>query len=217
MAKLAMFHTSVATLDTMKDLLKQYMPGTEVVHLIEESMIQDVMQSAGITAAISRRIMGYVQIAENAGCSDFITACSSIGYAVEQCQPFTSMTLHRIDTAMLETALTKGSRIAVLATVQTTLEPTVSYLQRLAARHAKNISVDTYMQPEAFQALLRGDLATHNQIVRQTLDSALTTSDVVVLAQASMAQALPQNADFPVAVLTSPQMGIQALAQLMEK
>lgn len=212
MNKVAIFHTSGATLATMKQLCSEYMSAVPVMHIVEESMISEVMRSGGVTAAISSRILGYAQVAERAGCSIFMTACSSIGYAVEQCQPFTSMKMRRIDTAMIEQALELGRRIAVMATVKTTLEPTVDYIQRLAAKREHSIELSTFLKPDAFTALLDGDKATHDSIVRGTLDEALSGHDVIILAQASMAQALPADAEFAIPVLTSPVSGIQALA-----
>ena len=213
MTKAAIFHTSAATLSLFQGLTTREMPDIEIVHFIEESMIREVMRSGGPTPAINARIAGYVQAAERAGCAIFMTACSSIGASVEQCQFLTAMPVTRIDEAMVEEAIEKGPRIAVLATVETTLEPTLEYIRRKACTAGKAIEVQPTLMPEAFKALLDGDNATHDRLVADGLRAALGNADVVVLAQASMARALKDVPLGDTPVLTSPERGIRRLKE----
>ncbi|EAQ8936758.1 hypothetical protein AAYR83_002720 [Salmonella enterica] len=66
----------------MQQLIADIMPQVEVMHLVEESMIKQVMKAGGVTPNIAARIADYIHIAEKASCDIFITACSSIGSAV---------------------------------------------------------------------------------------------------------------------------------------
>lgn len=139
-----MLHTSSATLAMMQQLIADIMPEVEVMHLVKESMIKQVMKAGGVTPNIAARIADYVHIAEKADCDIFITACSSIGTAVEQCQFLTPLQLARIDSAMVEEAIEKGERIAVLATVATTLKPTLDYVQRKVQESGKPRAITPY-------------------------------------------------------------------------
>lgn len=217
MKKIALFHTSAATLGMMQTLLADHMPQAEVMHIVEDSMIKQVMKHGGVSADISARIAGYIANAQLAGCEIFMTACSSIGGAVEQCQFMTSMQLTRIDTAMVEEAIALGGRIAVLATVATTLEPTLDFVRRKAAAAGKALEIIPKLMPEAFTALLAGDNAAHDRIVAAGLRDALANSDVVMLAQASMARVLQTLSTPPaIPVLTSPERGVLWLKQLAQ-
>ena len=216
MSKVAIFHTSAATLALFQTLTAKIMPGVEIMHIVEDAMIRDVMKSGGPTPAINARIAGYVQAAERAGCSIFMTACSSIGGSVEQCQFLTRMRVTRIDEAMIEEAIRKGPRIAVLATVETTLRPTLDYLHRKAREAGADVDVRPTLMAEAFKALLAGDNETHDRIVAAGLREALGNADVVVLAQASMARAMAGMPPSEVPVLTSPERGIQRLKERIE-
>lgn len=190
MKKIAMLHTSSATLAMMQQLIADIMPEVEVMHLVEESMIKQVMKAGGVTPNIAARIADYVHIAEKADCDIFITACSSIGTAVEQCQFLTPLQLARIDSAMVKEAIEKGERIAVLATVATTLKPTLDYVQRKIQESGKPRAVTPILMEEAFHALLAGEMDTHDRIVADGLKTAFSQADVVMLAQASMARVL---------------------------
>ncbi len=213
MKKVAIFHTSGATLPIMQSLTAEIMPEVEVMHIVEDSMIKQVMKSGGVNPAINARIAGYIQIAAQAGCDMFITACSSIGGVVEQCRFLTPMPLARIDTAMVEKAISIGGRIAVLATVATTLTPTLEFVRRKAAQGnpARAMDIAPILMPEAFTALLDGDNDSHDRIVADGLARALANSDVVMLAQASMARVLSRLPTPSVPVLTSPESGIRWL------
>ena len=216
MKKIAMLHTSSATLAMMQQLIADIMPEVEVMHLVEESMIKQVMKAGGVTPNIAARIADYVHIAEKADCDIFITACSSIGTAVEQCQFLTPLQLARIDSAMVKEAIEKGERIAVLATVATTLKPTLDYVQRKIQESGKPRAVTPILMEEVFHALLAGEMDTHDRIVADGLKAAFSQADVVMLAQASMARVLQQLPTPPVPVLTSPESGIRWLKALAE-
>lgn len=216
MKKVALFHTSAATLPVMQQLIGDIMPQAEVMHLVEDSMIKEVMKAGGVSPEIAARIAGYVQIAEKAGCDIFMTACSSIGTAVENCQFMTPLQLARIDCAMVDDAISRGGRIAVLATVATTLRPTLAYVERKAQESGKTLHITSLLMEEAFHALLKGDMATHDRIVADGLKSAFAENDVVMLAQASMARVLQQLPTPPVPVLTSPESGIGWLKTQVE-
>lgn len=216
MKKVAMLHTSSATLAMMQQLTGDIMPTVEVMHLVEESMIKQVMKAGGVTPNIAARIADYVHIAEKAECDIFITACSSIGTAVEQCQFMTPLKLARIDCAMVEEAIDKGERIAVLATVATTLRPTLDYVQRKVQESGKRRTITPILMEDAFHALLAGDMETHDRIVSEGLRSTFAQADVIMLAQASMARVLQQLPAPPVPVMTSPESGIRWLKALAE-
>lgn len=208
MTKAAIFHTSAATLALFQNLSAKIMPEVEIMHIVEDSMIRDVMKNGGPTPAINARIAGYVQAAERAGCAAFMTACSSIGASVEQCRPLTNMLVTRIDEAMVDAAISQGKRVAVLATVETTLRPTLEFIRRKAAEAGRDLDIMPTLMSEAFVALLAGDNATHDRIVSAGLREALEKADVVVLAQASMARVMESMEKPAIPVLTSPECGV---------
>lgn len=174
-------------------------------------MIKQVMKAGGVTPDIAARIADYIRIAEKADCDIFITACSSIGTAVEQCQFMTSVQLARIDCAMVDEAINKGEHIAVLATVATTLKPTLDFVRRKVQESGKQRIITPVLMEEAFHALLNGDMGTHDRIVSEGLQKAFGQADVIMLAQASMARVLQNMPEPPVPVLTSPESGIRWL------
>jgi Asp/Glu/hydantoin racemase len=114
---------------------------------------------------------------------------------------------------MAEEAVRIGRRITVVATAATTLEPSRELLEVTAARAGQAIEVRLWMVDDALPALLAGDAALHDRLVVAALREAATESDVIVLAQATMARVLDALTTEPLAipVLASPQMALAAV------
>ena len=117
----------------------------------------------------------------------------------------------KIDEAMAEEASSIGRRVGVVATVSTTLEPTVRLVKKKAGELGRTVEVTERIAEGAFDALLSGDGARHDEIVKRAISTLAEHVDVVVLAQASMARLAPQLGDLRVPVLSSPRSGVAAL------
>ena len=123
----------------------------------------------------------------------------------------------RVDRPMAEKAVAMGQRIGVIATVQTTLEPTSDLIQRCADEKAKDIKLTMRLCEGAFEALMNGDAEKHDAMVNAALRELMTEVDVITLAQASMARvvdALP-DAEKRVPILASPPLAIDYLATIL--
>lgn len=215
MTKVCIFHTGISTVAPLQSLAADLMPDVEFMHIIEDALIKDVIKSGGLDADINARIALYVMCADRARCDIFMTACSSIGEVVEDCRRITNMTITRIDEAMAEAAIERGNKITVLATVETTLRPTLNLIHRKAAEKNKRLEIRQTLMTEAFRALLSGDTMTHNRLVQGGVMEAARDSDVIVLAQASMARALEGLDPISIPILTSPELSMQRLKQLV--
>ena len=74
--------------------------------------------------------------------------------------------------------------------------------------------LDVRLVPGAFDALVGGDGALHDQKVLDEVRDAARTADLVVLAQASMSRLLPVlGPDVRVPVLTSPGLAVQRVLE----
>ena len=98
-------------------------------------------------------------------------------------------------------------RIAVLATLRSTLGPTTRLIRRAAGEQAEVVAE---VVAGAADARLAGDRATHDELIGRAI--AATQADVVVLAQATMAPATAGER-----VLTSPRSGVAALVDAIRE
>jgi hypothetical protein len=119
---------------------------------------------------------------------------------------------------MAEMAVHTGTRIGVAATVRTTLEPTVALLVERAIAANRDIEIDPELCEGAFEALLSGDTARHDELVTAGILALRKRVDVVVLAQASMLRvAEKMDLTGKPKVLSSPELAVRSTAQYFTK
>jgi Asp/Glu/hydantoin racemase len=211
MRTVVVVHTGPATIQPIKQQFQQVLPDVRVVNIMDDSLLNDVMAAGHLTEAVTGRIFSYMQLGQQMGAVALLNACSSVGEAASAARPAITIPLIKIDDVMAERAVATGSRIGVVATVKTTLEPTVRLIRAKAAAAGKAIEVTEALVEGAFQALLDGKSEVHDEIVKRTIESLADKVDVIVLAQVSMARLVPALTGLNVPVLSSPQSGVEAV------
>jgi Asp/Glu/hydantoin racemase len=183
--------------------------------MVDESLIKNTIRAGRLLPITSRRLLSMIESAEQAGADAVLVTCSSIGPAVALGQQLFDVPVVRVDEAMAEQAVRIGKRLGVMATLRTTLEPTVALLRQKAAEAGRSIEIVESVCDSAFDAVLAGDTATHDRILSSALRHDMAGVDVVVLAQASMARVLNQMEKLPMPVLTSPELAVLQTAQVL--
>jgi len=208
---LALIHTSPTLTPMFGALCARSMPETRIFHMVDESLIADTIREGRLRRVTMRRLLALIESAEMAGADAVMVTCSSIGAGVVLGQRLFDIPVIRVDEAMAEAAVRMGRRIGVMATLRTTLEPTIALLREKAAEGGFAIEIVDSLCAGAFDAVLAGDTATHDRILSEALKNEMKNVDVVVLAQASMARvvkAMPKDT-LPVPVLSSPELALE--------
>jgi hypothetical protein len=118
---------------------------------------------------------------------------------------------------MAEKAISMTDKIAVLATVPTTLDPTIRLLDMCADEAGKKITTVSGLAEGAFSAITSGDVETHDRLIAETAVKVAETCDVILLAQASMARMEePLRELTGKIVLSSPKLGIEMVKEILE-
>jgi Asp/Glu/hydantoin racemase len=216
---LGLIHTSATLVPVFQQLCSQYLPQVKVFNIVDDSLIKNVISCGELTPTNARRVVNYVGSAEVAGADFILVTCSSIGAAVEAAAELTNVPVLRVDQPMADQAVRTGKRIGVVATLSTTLQPTSDLVKRRAAVAGKEIELQTVLCEGAFDALMSGDAATHDAMVAKALRELSAKTDVIVLAQASMARVADGLApeDKKVPILASPGIAIQHIASVLSK
>lgn len=215
MKTVVVVHTGPATVQPIKQQFQAILPDVRVVNLMDDSLLNDVIAAGHLTDAVSDRILSYMRMGEEMGACAVLNACSSVGEAATAARSQISIPIVKIDESMAENAVAHGPRIGVVATVRTTLEPTVRLIRAKAAAQHRTVEVVEALAEGAFQALLDGHADRHDGIVTRTIESLSGKVDVIVLAQASMARLIPALTGLGVPVLSSPQSGVEALRAVL--
>lgn len=205
-------YTGAALVDPGRRAMAELLPDVKSVSILDDSLISEVIAAGTMTSGVLQRMYSYCRSAEDIGASVILETCSSIGESVSKLQPFFSIPIVRIDEAMIDEALNIGSRIGVLATLPTTLEPTKRLIISMACNRDLDVEVVDGLAIGAFEQLTNGYHAAHDDLVLKAAEQMRTTCDVIVLAQGSMARMegeLSQTSGLP--VLSSLHRGIAVL------
>ena len=215
--RLAFVHTVTSLPPVFKTLAGELIPAADPFHIVDESLLQNTIRSGGLTKLTARRLLGYLVSAQEAGAQAAMVTCSSMGQAVEWSRCFVDIPVYRVDEPMANLAVKTGSRIGVAATLQTTMNPTVELIRARAAAAGKDVQVTARLCEGAFDAVIAGDTARHDALVMEGLRELLGKSDVIVLAQASMARVVDSipEAERRVPILSSPRLAVEYLASVL--
>lgn len=215
--KVVMIHTVGGLIDVFNKLSSESLPEVTVRHILDEPLLDRVRQHGGLLAEDAERLRSHVVEAEKTGADAVLVTCSTISPLVDEAAAHAGVPVLKIDEAMITEAVRMGTRIGVVATAETTLEPTRQLLLAQAARAGKPIEPELVLVQGAFTALFGGDAAAHDRLVKAAVLELAQRVDVVILAQASMARVLAvlPEAERLVPVLASPQLALGRLKERM--
>lgn len=215
MKKIGVIHTTKATVDSLTELIKSKIEDVEVYNILDDSILRD-MAGEKDTGMVRWRWLEYAKILEKLGMDIILSACSTVGGFAEEADHELRVPVLRIDEAMAEKAVAQGEKIGVFATLNSTLNPTVSLIKRKAEKAGRTVSVRAVLVEGAYDALMSQNKELHDSKIAEALKGCQGEVDVIVLAQASMASAvsaslgLDQNQ-----ILTSPVLGIERLKECL--
>ena len=186
--KLTILHTTLATTTTIPAMIRELYPDEfDIVNVLDDSLLNDIKCSGRMSASIIERFIQYACIAKNNGSDALLLACSSLGKAADIARELLDIPLYKIDEPMADQAVNSGNNILVLGTVKSTLEPTSDLIR--SKRKSQEQSITCILIPDVFE-LYEIDREQHDQRIAEVIQEHLNTYDVIVLAQASMANAI---------------------------
>ena len=218
MNTVAAIFTAQSIVESTKQLFAELVPGCRVISIIEDALIQDVIRAGQVTPEIARRLVRYYLAAQDTGADLIFNTCSSIGDVAIMARSLVAIPLVKIDDAMAAEAVRTGARVGVLATLQTTLAPTVRLVKAQAAAAGRSVSVVEGLAQGAFEALMAKQPEKHDELVTAAAEQVAKQADVIVLAQGSMArmeEALAKKTGKP--VLSSPRRGVLEVKETLER
>ncbi len=212
---IAFLHTARVHVATFDALLRAQAPDLQARHAVDETLLADAQGLGPTNPSLRRRLQAALADVAAGGARQVVCTCSTLGPLVDTLPPTGSFETARVDRAMAEHAVRLGPRVLMVAALASTLAPTRALLADAAARLQRPIAIEPLRVDGAWALFLQGDragyLATVAAAVRQQVaDRPMSDTDVVVLAQASMADATLLLADLGPPVLSSPALGVAA-------
>ena len=217
MKKVVAIYTGHGLMDNVKAMFAEQMPDCRLINIIDDSLIADVIENNEVQPAVTRRLLQYYQTAADMGADVIFNTCSSVGDLVAVGQKLVDVPIVRIDESMAREAVTNYQSIGVIATIPTTLDPTVRLLKEQAALIGKEVSIVDGLADGAYQALVNGKPEEHDQRIADVAQKLSQEVDAIVLAQGSMARMEKKLAEITgIPVLSSISRGVTAVKSVLE-
>lgn len=187
----------------------------EIISLQDPSILAQVREAGYVTPAPAARLIGMYMDAIGQGADAVLNVCSSVGEVADSVQTaaaYIGVPIVRIDEDMCREAVRLGSRIGVLATLSTTLEPTKGTINRVARSMGRHVTLVDGLIDGAFGL----DQAQFRRLLLEAAGKIIDQVDVIVLAQGSMAYVEKDiTAAYGKPTLSSPRFGAIALKKAL--
>jgi aspartate/glutamate racemase len=215
---LGIIHATSLTIKAMQPFIEQYLQGISVMHLCDDTIQRDnIKAGVGVIPKVNYcKFAQYAHNLEEAGVDIILLACSTFNYAAELARPMINIPIMQIDRPMMENAVRDGKRVGMLATLSTTVPSSERLLRIVASENKKEVDITTVLRPEAFEAIQKGDAATHNAILLEEIDKLSGKVDSIVMAQLSMSALAPHLKDTRVPVYNSGTTGFARVHQMLQ-
>lgn len=195
-------HTDARHEATFDRLVAGAGAGAGTVHRVRPDLLAAARTGADVAASVADEVRRLI----DAGADAIVVTCSSLGPVAEDAA--WPVPLWRVDRPMAARAVATGSRIAVVAALESTVAPTSDLVQQEARRVGRDVTLTMRLIPDAWQHFEDGRLDDYEREIARAAVELAPDHDVVMLAQASMAGALTHLTELTPPVLASPEAAV---------
>ena len=208
--KITLISTSLNTGSLIYQLFVKAFPEIIIRNIVDDSLVKEaIAHGDALSPSVVKRVCDYVLSAEMSGADLAVITCSTISKIAKVAENMVNIPVMRIDEPMAEIAVKEGRRIKVLATISSTLTPSLELIRNKALEKGKEIDLDSSLCERARTSLDEGNPEAHDRILREEIEKFLKDFDFVILSQASMGRVLDTlEAEKRKRVLASPSLAV---------
>ena len=181
-------HTTRLVIDPVHEAITGSVQDITVNHVLDEGILRSLSSQGRITPEIVDWLTRMVTSAESGGADLAVVSCSSLSPCVNEVRNRVGIPVLKVDEPMMEFAIQNGDRIGLIMTNPTTQEPSQILFREVSERLAKEVVLVPKLCPDAFVKLNSGDTNGHDAEVVQGIEELLRETDLVMLAQISIAR-----------------------------
>jgi Asp/Glu/hydantoin racemase len=214
----ALIHATRVAIEPTHSALQQAIPSVEITHYLDEALLKVAGERGVKSPEVLRRFNRMLISAEEGGAAVVLMTCSSLIEAADLLAPLVRIPIVKIDTPMLERAISIGGKIGVVATLPSAVSPAREQLENISRERGVELEPKFVVVEGAFQALLDNDSERHDHLVMEQIRALAQNCDVVILAQASISGvAAREDLKVTVPVLTSPPLAAARVKEILER
>jgi len=218
---ITMIHTVFPIVNNLKAIFEKKLgdqPAT-IYNIVDDSILPRISNNGSLSPEIVSTVYQHIFSAEKIGSDIILVTCSSISEVVDIVSPIVSVPVIKIDDAMTDEAVKIADTLGVVATIKTTLNPTINQLKKKMAKAEKEIKIIPLLCSDAYKALINeNNPKKHDLLLYEAIEKIIEDVDAIVLAQASMARLLPKLKKLTnKPILTSTESGVERAINILLK
>lgn len=207
---LGFLHTGAVHVETFEGLVRAVEPAIVTRHAVREDLLAQAVAAGHVTTDVARAVHAEILTLVEQGARVVVCTCSTLGSAVEATSTTGRATVLRVDRPLAEQLVASGQPILVVAALPSAMATATELLQAVAREHGSQVQLRELPCHDAWPAFLAGDRPGYLQKIAQQVEHAALPGEHVMLAQASMAGAVPLIRRSNIQVFTSPELGVRA-------
>jgi len=202
--RIALIHATPVSVDPILAAFHKEWSDAETVNLLDDSLGRDLNSGTFEPDLIEQRIVALGHYGVQIGADGILYSCSAFGREIDAAKKQIQIPILKPNEAMFEEALMTGGKIGMIATFKPSIPSMEKEFYALAGELGKSARLDSIFVDDAMAALSRGDLKTHNRLIKEA-SAVFADYQTVMLAQFSASQALQSVAEqLDCTILTSP-------------
>ena len=216
MTTVVAIYTGHGLTDPLKALINEHLPDVRLYNILDDSLIQQVIQDGEVKESVALRLMQHYKMAVDLGADYILNTCSSVGEVASAARNILDTPILKIDEPMAKQAVQNFQKIGVLATLPTTLKPTINLIKSQAEKLGKSVTAIEGLAKGAYEAIMEKNLDKHDELILEAAVKVAEQADCIVLAQGSMArmeEELKEKTGIP--ILSSPPLCVQDMKAML--
>jgi len=213
--KIALISSTRAVFGSMEAAFKAVFPEAEVIHLLDETLLDLFCQDGGLSFRSRRKALQMALTAQDAGVDGILVTCSSLSPAVDELRPFLTIPIVKIDEFMVEHVVQSAETIALVASAETVMKSVEPLVQSKARQFNRKVSVRYVIKGDIWPLLQKDPISFYEKI-GEAAGQAAKDCQAVIIAQVSMAPGrdyvTPEVRD---RVYAAPEYAVKALRQIL--
>jgi len=213
-AKVAYIYT-VTTPELKEDMMREAQEqfGNDVEIMIYEVpwVFEEIKRTGYVTALPASKLIQTYMKAIDDGADAILSICSTVAdvaFSMQEAAEYIGVPIIIVNEEMCREAVRKGQKIALMATFNTSIDPTRNILQRVSREMGKHIEVTEVLLDGAFGL----DQTQFRALMAQKAGEVADKVDVIVFTQGSMAYCEKYVAEmYGKVVLSNPRFGTKAV------
>jgi hypothetical protein len=203
-------HTTHTIIDYITTLSRRYLGDTQIVHLLDESMLADIKRDD--TESARSKLLHMVEGALHSGAEQIMVTCTSTGRLIDALPATYKPYIQRIESAAVQTLITSGQRTGIVYT-NPAVWPEFQQIMR-DNRVPETLYTPAYIK-QAFDKILSGDREGHDRLIKEFLTKSKPDVASHLLAQVSICSALERLEPFAAGAntISMAELGIMQLRE----